>query len=255
MARIDDLIRQMAPDDPRLSEALVSEYYNFVYHLGCSILGDPGEADDAAQETFIQALRSLGSYQPGTNCKGWLARIAVNTCRTASASPNPAALARRPASALADPAARRGYARASRRGGRAQPRPAPGGGSPARAAPPAGAAALRARHERARDRRGIGRARRHHLLAPASRPPPAPPAFISIPVRKHADRGGGTMNEHSKAQSLIQSGGKSRRKSAAGCARTWRPAPTAAPMPPCKKSFSRSCRWYMPLPRCQKRGV
>jgi RNA polymerase sigma-70 factor, ECF subfamily len=82
MARIDDLLRQMAPDDPRLSEALVSEYYNFVYHLGCSILGDPGEADDAAQEAFIQALRSLGSYQPGTNCKGWLARIAVNTCRT-----------------------------------------------------------------------------------------------------------------------------------------------------------------------------
>jgi RNA polymerase sigma-70 factor (ECF subfamily) len=82
MARIDDMIRQMAPDDPRLSEALVSEYFNFVYHLGCSILGDPSEADDAAQEAFIQTLRSLGRYQPGTNFKAWLARIAINTCRS-----------------------------------------------------------------------------------------------------------------------------------------------------------------------------
>jgi RNA polymerase sigma-70 factor, ECF subfamily len=82
MARIDDMIRQMAPDDPRLSEALVSEYFNFVYHLGCSILGDPGEADDAAQETFIRALRCLTRYQPGTNFKAWLARIAVNICRS-----------------------------------------------------------------------------------------------------------------------------------------------------------------------------
>jgi RNA polymerase sigma-70 factor, ECF subfamily len=82
MARIDDMIRQMAPDDPRLSEALVSEYFNFVYHLGCSILGDPGEADDAAQETFIRALRCLTSYQPGTNFKAWLARITVNICRS-----------------------------------------------------------------------------------------------------------------------------------------------------------------------------
>jgi len=82
MTRIDELIRRLPATDERLSEALISEYYNFIYHFGCSILGDPGEADDAAQETFIHALRGIGNYQPGSNLKAWLARIAVNVCRS-----------------------------------------------------------------------------------------------------------------------------------------------------------------------------
>lgn len=56
-------------------------YYDFVYHLAYSFLGDPDEADDAAQESFLQATLHIDQYQCGTNLKNWLARITVNICR------------------------------------------------------------------------------------------------------------------------------------------------------------------------------
>lgn len=81
MADFDSLLCQAAPGDPRLCEALMVDYFDFIYHLSYSILRDPAEADDAAQETFLQATLHLNQYQVGTNVKNWLAKIAVNTCR------------------------------------------------------------------------------------------------------------------------------------------------------------------------------
>jgi RNA polymerase sigma-70 factor, ECF subfamily len=81
MANLDDLIRQSSPGDQYLFEALMVDYYNYIYRLTNSILGDPCEADDAAQETFIQATTHLRDYQVGTNIKSWLAKIAINLCR------------------------------------------------------------------------------------------------------------------------------------------------------------------------------
>jgi len=81
MARIDEILRQSIPGDPLLYEGLMLEYYNFIFRLTSSILGDPCEAEDATQETFIKATTHLGDYQSGTNIKSWLARIAINICR------------------------------------------------------------------------------------------------------------------------------------------------------------------------------
>ena len=81
MANLDEYIRQSAPGDPRLYELLMVDYYNFIYRLTNAILRDPCEADDAAQETFIQAIRHIDAYQVGTNIKNWLAKIAINICR------------------------------------------------------------------------------------------------------------------------------------------------------------------------------
>jgi RNA polymerase sigma-70 factor, ECF subfamily len=81
MSDFDHLLRRLPPDDPRLLETLVQEHYASVYRLALSILGDADEADDAAQETFIQAGQHLDRYQPGTQIKSWLAAITVNTCR------------------------------------------------------------------------------------------------------------------------------------------------------------------------------
>jgi len=47
---------------------------NVIYRL----CGDPQIAEDAAQETFIQAWTHLRSYRPGTSLRNWLYRIAVN---------------------------------------------------------------------------------------------------------------------------------------------------------------------------------
>lgn len=47
---------------------------NVIYRM----CGDPQIAEDAAQETFIQAWTHLHSYRPGTSLRSWLYRIAVN---------------------------------------------------------------------------------------------------------------------------------------------------------------------------------
>ena len=47
---------------------------NVVYRM----CGDAQIAEDAAQETFIQAWLHLSSYRPQTSLRNWLYRIAVN---------------------------------------------------------------------------------------------------------------------------------------------------------------------------------
>ena len=86
MADIDDLIRQMAGSerlrlDPRICESMMLTYYDFVDRLTRSFLGDSDEAEDATQETFLQASLHLDQYQGGTSLKSWLAKIAINVCR------------------------------------------------------------------------------------------------------------------------------------------------------------------------------
>ncbi len=62
-------------------ERLVGTYQQDVYRLALSILDDPHEAEDAAQETFLAALRALESFQGAASFKTWLYAIAVNICR------------------------------------------------------------------------------------------------------------------------------------------------------------------------------
>jgi RNA polymerase sigma-70 factor (ECF subfamily) len=47
---------------------------NVIYRM----CGDAHIAEDAAQETFIQAWIHLSSYRPNTSLRSWLYRIAVN---------------------------------------------------------------------------------------------------------------------------------------------------------------------------------
>jgi RNA polymerase sigma-70 factor (ECF subfamily) len=60
---------------------MLVEYGAPVYRLALSILRDPADAQDAAQDTFMQAGAALHRYQVGTNFKAWLLKIAVNNCR------------------------------------------------------------------------------------------------------------------------------------------------------------------------------
>ena len=86
MADLDDLIRQAAKSQPQalqpdVCSALMLAHFDFIFHLALTFLGDAAEADDATQETFLQAGLHIEQYQCGTNLKSWLARIAVNVCR------------------------------------------------------------------------------------------------------------------------------------------------------------------------------
>ena len=62
-------------------ETLVRAYYPDVLRLAMSMLDDPADADDAAQETFIAAAAGLDGFRGDSKIKTWLFGITINTCR------------------------------------------------------------------------------------------------------------------------------------------------------------------------------
>jgi len=59
---------------------LVGLYQAPVYNLCYRMLGDPGSAEDAAQETFLRAYRYLHRYDPSRAFATWLLSIAAHYC-------------------------------------------------------------------------------------------------------------------------------------------------------------------------------
>lgn len=57
---------------------MVDQYSAKIYRLALKMLGDPQDAEDVLQETFIKALRSLPNFQGRSSLSTWLFRIAVN---------------------------------------------------------------------------------------------------------------------------------------------------------------------------------
>lgn len=58
-------------------EELVAEHADGVYRLAYRLSGNPHDAEDLTQETFMRVFRSLDRYQAGT-FEGWLHRITTN---------------------------------------------------------------------------------------------------------------------------------------------------------------------------------
>ena len=56
---------------------LVERHQAAVYNLCVRLVGDRGAAEDATQEAFLSAFRSISRFDGG-NFRGWLFRIAVN---------------------------------------------------------------------------------------------------------------------------------------------------------------------------------
>ncbi|HEV2248895.1 MAG TPA: sigma-70 family RNA polymerase sigma factor [Candidatus Limnocylindria bacterium] len=63
-------------------EDVVREHQDAVYGAALRILGDRDAALDAANQAFMKAYRSIGSYDPSRPIRHWLLRIAVNEAIT-----------------------------------------------------------------------------------------------------------------------------------------------------------------------------
>lgn len=61
-------------------EKLVTAYEKNVYNLALRMVGDPDDAADITQETFIKAYRALGSFRGDSKFSSWIYRIASNVC-------------------------------------------------------------------------------------------------------------------------------------------------------------------------------
>jgi RNA polymerase sigma-70 factor (ECF subfamily) len=58
--------------------ALVEHHSRAVYRLAHRMTGNPSDAEDVVQETFLRAYRQLGRFESRANFSTWIHRIAVN---------------------------------------------------------------------------------------------------------------------------------------------------------------------------------
>jgi RNA polymerase sigma-70 factor (ECF subfamily) len=61
---------------------LVERYERRVIGLGWGLLGNRQDAEDVAQEAFLRAFRSIGSFRGQSSFRTWLFQIAINAART-----------------------------------------------------------------------------------------------------------------------------------------------------------------------------
>lgn len=59
---------------------LVETYQKPVYNLCYRMVGEPGDAEDAAQETFLRAYQNLHRYDPSRSFGTWILSIAAHYC-------------------------------------------------------------------------------------------------------------------------------------------------------------------------------
>jgi RNA polymerase sigma-70 factor (ECF subfamily) len=78
---VDDhaLVDAVLAGDREAFRLIVEQTQGAVYRVCLRALGSVPDAEDAAQETFVAAFRSLGSYRGDGPLQAWLVRIATRT--------------------------------------------------------------------------------------------------------------------------------------------------------------------------------
>lgn len=75
-------VRSLRGDQSAMRE-LVERHEGVVLRVCQRMLGNRHDAEDAVQETFVRALRSLARWDSSRALRPWLLAIAANRCRTA----------------------------------------------------------------------------------------------------------------------------------------------------------------------------
>jgi len=80
---LDDvaLVERARQGDVNAYEALVQQYQQLAFRVAYQVTGDAAEAEDAAQEAFVNAYYALGRFRAGAPFKPWLCRIVANEAR------------------------------------------------------------------------------------------------------------------------------------------------------------------------------
>lgn len=74
------VIRRVQRGDANAFEYLMAVYEKNVYNLALRMIGSPEDAEDMAQEAFLKAYSSLGSFRGDSRFSVWLYRIVSNVC-------------------------------------------------------------------------------------------------------------------------------------------------------------------------------
>ena len=78
--RDHDLIMQFKQGSMEAMEKIVARYEGSIFNFGLKMCGQTQDAEDIAQDTFLNAFRSLQGFREETKLKNWLFRIAANAC-------------------------------------------------------------------------------------------------------------------------------------------------------------------------------
>ena len=62
----------------RAFEGEALAHADLLYNFALRMTGNPADADDLVQETYLKAYRFWDKYEQGTNIRAWLFRIATN---------------------------------------------------------------------------------------------------------------------------------------------------------------------------------
>lgn len=74
------LVQRVISGDQQAFSEVYDAYFPRVYAFTLKRIGDPAEAEDLTQETFVQLYRSLGSFEGRSSLLTWTFGIAHNVC-------------------------------------------------------------------------------------------------------------------------------------------------------------------------------
>ena len=80
----DMLVRRVLDGDTAAFTTLVDRHAAACTRFATRMLGNREDAEDATQETFLRAYRSLARYEERQAFRTWLFQILINRCRTAA---------------------------------------------------------------------------------------------------------------------------------------------------------------------------
>jgi RNA polymerase sigma-70 factor, ECF subfamily len=83
---IAEIVRNCLAGKESAIRELVQQYQGMVFGLCYRMMGQREDAEDAAQETFVRAIRALRNFDTDRPFEPWLLAIAANRCRTAMAA-------------------------------------------------------------------------------------------------------------------------------------------------------------------------
>ncbi|MDE0683591.1 MAG: sigma-70 family RNA polymerase sigma factor [Candidatus Poribacteria bacterium] len=77
----DVYVHQTVEGDVEAFNELVNRHHSKIYGLAYRMLGNPDDAADATQETFLEAYKSIKTFLFQSQFGTWLYRIGINTCQ------------------------------------------------------------------------------------------------------------------------------------------------------------------------------
>ena len=76
-----DLLEQLKAGESTAFDILINRYSGDLYSLLLRLTGNPEEARDLTQETFLRVVQSVKNFRGESSLKTWLFRIAINQAR------------------------------------------------------------------------------------------------------------------------------------------------------------------------------